>query len=301
MPTRERASRPGRRSRLLGFVIAIAMQAWLSRRRPGGPALIALAGFPRGIAPAGAPAVAAAAAGSAVLLGIPPRVAPRGGTLGLAMRAALLSLSFDAWSTARSADAVVKALEQDDLPAARAALQRMGAEPLPPALTAQEIADRTEESLAGGAADDIVGPWLAYALFDLPGAVAYHLPALLARLWGDVPAIVLRAPLPGRALGGGPRLALLRGLSARATGVAYGAAAPVVGGDPVRAVRAALAADTPALAAAAVAVGSPLDPPVEPSVGLRRALLLHRAALAVAAAIAALIILAVPGPGRDAA
>ena len=297
MAPRERASRPGRRSRLLGFVIAIALQAWLSRRWPGGPALIALAGVPRGLTPGGAPATVAAAATSAALLGIPPRIALRGGTLGLAMRAALLSLSFDAWSTARSAEAVADALERDDLVAARAALQRMGAEPLPPAVTAQEIADRAEESLAGGAADHTVGPWLAYALFDLPGAVAYHLPALLARLWGDVPAIVLRAPLLGRAIGAGPRLVLLRGLSARATGIAYGAAAPAVGGDAVRAVRAALAADTPALAAATVAAG----PPVEPAAGLRRALRLHRAALAVAAAATALIILAGPRPGRGAA
>ena len=162
-------------------------------------------------------------------------------------------------------------------------------------MSAREIADRATDTLASGSADSAIGPWLAYALFDLPGAVAYHLPILLTALWGQIPGAILRGPFLNRAAGAGPRLALLRGVSARATGIAYAAAAPAVGADPLVAVRASLAADEPVVAALNASLEEETSSPVEE---VRRAARLHRAALAVAAGATMGLILFGRAPGR---
>ena len=291
-------SGPGRYARWCTFLIALALQSRIRRQRggrqaPPGPALIAIAGLPRTLSE-GRLAVAVAALGSLALLRLPARIAPRRGVAGVVLRAGVLALTFDAWSASRRGEAVADALARDDLAAAREELVALSDEALPFEMTAQEIADRAEEVLASGVADGSVGPWLAYALFDLPGAVGYHLPAVLVRLWGDVPGAVFRVPGLNRALGVGAGPALLRGLAGRAAGLAYGCAAPVVGGNPVSAVRASIRADVPALAAAqAVTV-----PASDPASGLRSALRLHRAALVVAAVAASLLVLMERGPGR---
>jgi len=283
---------------LFTLLIALGLQAGMrgqrgGRQAPPGPALIAIAGLP-GTLPEGRLAVAVAALGSLALLRLPARIARRGGVMGVVLRAGVLALTFDAWRASRRAEAVADALARDDLAAARAGLVALTDEALPFEMTAQEMADRAEEVLAAGVADGSVGPWLAYALLDLPGAVAYHLPAVLVRLWGEVPGAVFRVPGLNRALGVGAGPALLRGLAGRAAGLAYGCAAPAVGGNPVSAVRASMSADVPALAAAhAVAVrGS------DPASGLRSALRLHRAALVVAAVAVSVLVLMERGPGR---
>ena len=262
------------RRRLLTFALALVLQRVLARistaristvRRATqptsvAPALLPLAAAPRRLAPAGAPAIAASALATVLFLRLPAWAAARSGLVGLGLRAALLALTFDAWAAARTAATIADDLAAGDSVQARHRLQHLTADALPQDMSAQEIADRTAEALAAGAADRTVGPWLAYALFDLPGAVAYHLPVLLTSLWGQIPAVLMRAPVLNRAAGAGPRLALVRAIAARAAGLAYGAAAPAVGADPVPAIRASFAADQPAPAAAAAAINQTAAP-----------------------------------------
>ena len=285
---------PGRRTRVVTFLIALVLQSRSAPLLPPGPALVSAASLPRSL-PEGRAALAAAVVASLLTLRVPARVAGRSGLLGTALRAGLLALTFDAWAASSRVNAVAEALARSDPEEARRLLAAISDEALPLEMTPQEIADRAEELLAAGAADRTIGPWLAYALFDLPGAVAYHLPALMARIWGEAPGALLRLPLLNRAVGAGPRLSLLRGLSDRATGVAYGLAAPAVGGDPMRAVQASLSGDVPAMAAA----NSVAAPELDATAGLRRALRLHQAALGVAGLATLGLIIASGGRGRD--
>ncbi len=108
-----------------------------------------------------APLAAAALAvrGAALLEQNVSRRRPSGWTrfFALTSEAALLAATFDAWRSLGAATAAERELEQNNVD--------------PVALEGRVEAELG--SLAQGVSEGVVGPWAAYAAFDLPGAVAY--------------------------------------------------------------------------------------------------------------------------------
>ena len=138
---------------------------WLERRARRGSALLELA---QGAALAVVvPAVFAGLTGL-VLLGL-------AGTpwLRLPVGIWLLKSSFAIRELGVAADGVRLALAGGDLAAARAALRSLCSRDAQ-ALDAQQVAAGAVESVAENASDSVVAPLLCFALFGLPGAIAYR-------------------------------------------------------------------------------------------------------------------------------
>ena len=75
----------------------------------------------------------------------------------LATQGVLLAATFDVWRSLSAATAAERELSQDEVD---------------PTIAAERV-EAELGSLAQGVSEGVVGPWAAYAAFDLPGAVAY--------------------------------------------------------------------------------------------------------------------------------
>jgi len=85
----------------------------------------------------------------------------------------LLTSTFAARALGEAADAVRRPLADGDLATARRALRSLCSRD-PSTLDATEVAAGAVESVAENASDSVVAPLFYYALFGLPGAVAYR-------------------------------------------------------------------------------------------------------------------------------
>ncbi|HEY8489421.1 MAG TPA: adenosylcobinamide-phosphate synthase CbiB [Dehalococcoidia bacterium] len=132
---------------------------WGDPRREFRYGLAMAAGFPLAAAAAGWLAVRAARSWS------------RPG--GFLLAAWLLKTAFAVRNLEEAAAPVADALERGDLPAARRAVAMLVSRPVE-TLDAAGVASAAVESVAESTADAFLGPWLAYALFGLPGALAYR-------------------------------------------------------------------------------------------------------------------------------
>ncbi|MYE06462.1 MAG: hypothetical protein F4Y04_04440 [Chloroflexi bacterium] len=115
-----------------------------------------------------------------------------GRVLSIAIQALLLAVTFDAWRGLRASDALQRQLA--DAP--------VDAEGRPVAALDGERIEAEIGRLANAPSESVVGPWAAYAAFDLSGAVAY---AAVESLGGPVAGPGTEGPLtamldPGRRL-----------------------------------------------------------------------------------------------------
>ncbi|MDE2965970.1 MAG: hypothetical protein OXS30_00590 [Chloroflexota bacterium] len=115
-----------------------------------------------------------------------------GRVLSIAIQALLLAVTFDAWRGLRASDAVQRQLA--DAP--------VDAEGRPVAALDGERIEAEIGRLANAPSESVVGPWAAYAAFDLSGAVAY---AAVESLGGPMAGPGTEGPLtamldPGRRL-----------------------------------------------------------------------------------------------------
>ncbi len=222
MPRPPRQSAPfSARSRLTVFALSLALRRLLTAPPQGSRLLL-----DRLQPPPGLPAPLTAALVGAALLRLPAWLAGRGGPLGLGLRALILALTFD-FSAGRSADRIAAALDRGDTAAAADELHALSG--LPAADTSpQSLARETVQALAEHPAEGVAAPWLAYALLDLPGAVAVRALAPLRALWGPAPALFVRSPVLRRLPGAGPRQALVAPLAQGAAAAADGLAGLLV-------------------------------------------------------------------------
>lgn len=86
---------------------------------------------------------------------------------------ALLKTTFAVRMLHREAGKVRRQLEAGNLAGARAQLPALVSRD-PSQLTAEQTAAATVESVSENISDSFLGPWLAFALFGLPGAFAYR-------------------------------------------------------------------------------------------------------------------------------
>ena len=222
MPHPPRRSAPfSARSRLTVFAFSLALRPLL----PASPQANRFLPY-RLALPPGLPAPFAAALVAAALVRLPAWLAERGGPLGLGLRALVLALTFDL-GAGRTADRIAAALDRGDSAAASAELQALSGLPAIDAAP-QSLARETVRVLAEHPAEGVAAPWLAYALLDLPGAVAVRALAPLRALWGPAPALLLRFPVLRRLPGAGPRQALVAPLAQGAAAAADGLAGLLV-------------------------------------------------------------------------
>jgi cobalamin biosynthesis protein CobD/CbiB len=160
------------------------------------------------------------------LLGRPAR-APR--LLAVLLHTLLFSTTFNLLGADRTAARIERALADNDLDTARTHCAALIGRPTGHFTDAQ-IADATIAALATYPSSALLGPWIAYALFDLPAAFAYRLADAVGAAWGGagawLPWRLLR--LPG--LGGQQRLVGL--VTDQGTALVLVAAAPLLGHDP---------------------------------------------------------------------
>ena len=90
-----------------------------------------------------------------------------------AVAAWLLTSSFSIRGLGAAGETMRQALHADDLPAARAALGHLCSRDASE-LSRAEVAGATIESIAENACDSFVAPLFFYALFGVPGAIAYR-------------------------------------------------------------------------------------------------------------------------------
>lgn len=96
------------------------------------------------------------------------------GPLAYAVGAAVvLRTSFTVRGLLSAADRTRRTLAEDKLDDARASLRSLVSRD-PTSLTPSLVAASTIESLAENTTDSFVGPWLAFAVFGVPGAIAYR-------------------------------------------------------------------------------------------------------------------------------
>jgi adenosylcobinamide-phosphate synthase len=147
-------------------VVWIGRAASLAQRRA--PAQ----GRYRQLAWGGAVTLAVAGAAGLIASGV-DTMARRTGAVGMLIEAAVLKPSFAFGGLVQAGKAVEQALLTGSLPEARELLR---------ALVSRDTASLDEglaaaaaiESLAENLTDSVLAPWLAYALFGLPGAYAYR-------------------------------------------------------------------------------------------------------------------------------
>ena len=87
--------------------------------------------------------------------------------------AVMLRTSFTVRGLLSAADQTRRALAEDKLDDARASLKSLVSRD-PTSLTPSLVAASAVESLAENTTDSYVGPWLAFAVFGVPGAIAYR-------------------------------------------------------------------------------------------------------------------------------
>ena len=96
----------------------------------------------------------------------------RGRTYGL-VGGFLLKTTFSVKMLHQTAARVRELLTAGDMAGGRAQMSSLVSRD-PSQLTAEQATAATVESVSENIADSIIGPWLAFALFGLPGAVAYR-------------------------------------------------------------------------------------------------------------------------------
>ena len=85
----------------------------------------------------------------------------------------LLKSTFSVRMLHREATEVKTLLDQDDLPAVRRQMPSLVSRD-PSQLTQEQAGAAAVESVSENMSDSFIGPWLAFALFGLPGAFAYR-------------------------------------------------------------------------------------------------------------------------------
>lgn len=168
-------------------------------------------------------ALTGAAAGLASLVERAFRLLPR--PLRVAALAALLKPAFSLRMLLASGCAVRRSLEAGDLDSARSNLRSLVSRETA-TLSAEECAAAAVESLAENLADSVVAPWLAYALFGLPGAWLFRAANTLDSRWGYHGRYERLGRVPARLDD------LLAYLPARLSALCLIAAAPAGGGSP---------------------------------------------------------------------
>ncbi len=97
--------------------------------------------------------------------------------------AIVLRTTFTVRGLSSTAKLTLQALREGRLEAARASLRSLVSRD-PTTLTAPLVAASVIESVAENTTDSYVGPWLAFAAFGVPGAVAYRAINTLDSTWG---------------------------------------------------------------------------------------------------------------------
>ena len=121
--------------------------------------------------------------------------------------------------------AVRRALERDDLPAARKALGSLVSRERD-GLSAELVTAAAVESLAENLSDSVIAPLLAYALFGLPGAACYRLVNTMDAMIGYRGRYEYLGKAPARLDDA------LNLIPSRLTAAMLTALAPLYGGDP---------------------------------------------------------------------
>lgn len=143
------------------------LASWIEKRAlPGmGPVTALLAGLGLAVmAPLGFAGMAWLAVAGLRELGPLPYLA--GGAL-------LLKTTFAVKGLAKAAESTRRALESGRIKDARLSLRRLVSRDAR-GLTSPQLSMAAIESVAENTTDSCIGPWLAFALFGLPGAVAYR-------------------------------------------------------------------------------------------------------------------------------
>lgn len=118
--------------------------------------------------------VVVVAGGTGVLAWLLVTALTSAGSLAYAVGGAImLRTSFTVRGLLSAADQTRRALTEDRLDDARASLRSLVSRD-PGSLTTSLVAASAIESLAENTTDSYVGPWLAFAVFGVPGAVAYR-------------------------------------------------------------------------------------------------------------------------------
>ena len=147
--------------------------AWLERLAPrrGAGRQLAYGGLLALLIPAGWAAAALLAVwGLRWLDGLHPWAYPVAYVLGGAV---LLKTTFALGMLHRAAADIRELLAAGDLAGMRAGMRSLVSRD-PTAMTAAEAIAATVESVAENSSDSFIGPWLAFAIFGLPGAFAYR-------------------------------------------------------------------------------------------------------------------------------
>jgi adenosylcobinamide-phosphate synthase len=178
-----------------------------------------------GAAVAGGLPLTAAVAGD-----VAQRASRRLGPAGMMAEAMLLKPAFATRALLAAGEVVRTALERGELEGGRAALRSLVSRSTD-RLDSGQIAAAAIESLAENATDSFLAPWLAYALWGLPGAYAYRAVNTLDSMFG------YRGPYEylGKAAAGLDDL--VNRVPSRATALLLALAAPAGGGSTRRALR----------------------------------------------------------------
>ena len=159
------------------------------------------------------------------------RVGRRNPVLGVGLTAAATWAVLGGSSLRREAAMIGAALEAGDLAAARERLPHLCGRD-PSGLDGEQIARAVVESVAENTSDAVVAPLLWGAAAGIPGLLAYRAANTLDAMVGYKNQRYLRFGWASARLDDAMNL-----LPARFTGAATVAAAPLVGGDPIRTLR----------------------------------------------------------------
>jgi adenosylcobinamide-phosphate synthase len=103
--------------------------------------------------------------------------------VGFVVRAWLLKTTFAVRNLGETVRPVEQALVVGDVAASRSAVAMLVSRPVA-TLSQSQVASAAVESIAESIGDGIVGPWLAYALAGLPGAIGYRVANTLDSMIG---------------------------------------------------------------------------------------------------------------------
>ena len=147
--------------------------AWLGSAIAAGRRRLAR-GSPLRLLVSGAALTIAVAVGAALAAALVVRAATAMGSAGIALEAVALSVCLSVRGLRHAALEVARALDADDLPAARAALGFHLVSRPTGDLEAGEVAAATVESVAENLTDSVLAPVMFYLAFGLPGAAFYR-------------------------------------------------------------------------------------------------------------------------------
>jgi adenosylcobinamide-phosphate synthase len=224
-------------SRAIGLVLGFAADWYFADPRRGHP----VAGFGqvasglRRVLYADSRVAGAAYAGvlvsGAAAIGVVAERAGRNPVLGTALTAAATWTVLGGTSLRREASRIGESLSAGDLAAARERLPHLCGRD-PSGLDADQIARAVVESVAENTSDAVVAPLFWGAVAGIPGLLAYRASNTLDAMVGYRNAKYQHFGWASARLDD-----VLNWVPARFTGAVTVAAAPVVGGDPVRALR----------------------------------------------------------------